>query len=136
MTDTLDSSCYLGGFVHTAVVSEVLLLHLHVIYSLLLGSVLQPGDGPTDPLQELRAERTVHEQVVFLPTRRWWRFPCCSTHVTGQLLVVLHHLLVLLVHSQNFADPICGRLSLLGQRAVTIVTGGNQPVVSALKASP
>lgn len=49
---------YLGWFVHTAVVSEVLLFHLHVIYSLLLGSVLQPGDGPTDPLQELEAERT------------------------------------------------------------------------------
>ncbi len=41
----------------TAVVSEVLLFRLHIIYSLLLGSVLQPGDGATDPLQQLEAER-------------------------------------------------------------------------------
>lgn len=41
----------------TAVVSEVLLLRLHIIDRLLLGSVLQPGDGPTDPLQQLVAER-------------------------------------------------------------------------------
>lgn len=41
----------------TAVVSEVLLFRLHVIYSLLLGSVLQPGDGPTDPLQKLEADK-------------------------------------------------------------------------------
>ena len=45
----------LWWFVDAAVVSEVLLLCLHVIYSFLLGSVLQPGDGPTDPLQQLEA---------------------------------------------------------------------------------
>jgi len=47
----------LGWFVHCAVVSEVLLLRLHIVYGLLLGSVLQPGDRPTDPLEELEAER-------------------------------------------------------------------------------
>lgn len=47
----------LWWFVDTAVVSEVLLFRLHIIYSLFLGSVLQPGDGPTDPLQQLEAER-------------------------------------------------------------------------------
>lgn len=47
----------LGRFVHSAVVSEVLLFGLHVIYSLLLGSVLQPGDRSTDPLQQLDRKR-------------------------------------------------------------------------------
>lgn len=39
----------------TAVVSEVFLLGLHVVHGLLLGTVLQPGDGATDPLQQLEA---------------------------------------------------------------------------------
>lgn len=34
------------------------------------------------------------------------------SHIAGQLLVVLHHLLVLLVDSQHFADTICCRFSL------------------------
>lgn len=46
----------LGWFVDAAVVSEVLLFRLHVVYSLLLGSVLQPGDGATDPFQQLQKE--------------------------------------------------------------------------------
>lgn len=48
----------------TAVVSEVLLFCLHIIYGLLLGSVLQPGDGPTDPFQQLEAERKDEEKTV------------------------------------------------------------------------
>lgn len=47
----------LGWFVDTAVVSEVLLFRLHIIYGLLLGSVLQPRDGAADPFQQLEAER-------------------------------------------------------------------------------
>ena len=47
----------LGWFVDAAVVSEVLLFGLHLVHGLLLGSVLQPGDGATDPLQQLEAER-------------------------------------------------------------------------------
>lgn len=46
----------LGRFVDAAVVSEVLLLRLHIVYGLLLGSVLQPRDGATDPFQQLEAE--------------------------------------------------------------------------------
>lgn len=53
----------LGWFVDAAVVSEVLLFGLHVIYSLLLGSVLQPGDGTTDPLQQLEAERKTRRRL-------------------------------------------------------------------------
>lgn len=37
----------------TAVVSEVLLFCLHFTHSLLPLSVLQPGDGATDPFQQL-----------------------------------------------------------------------------------
>lgn len=33
-------------------------------------------------------------------------------HITGQLLIVLHQLLVLLVDGQNFADPVGRRLRL------------------------
>ena len=54
----------LGWFVDAAVVSEVLLFRLHVVYSLLLGSVLQPGDGATDPLQQLEAERKTRRKQV------------------------------------------------------------------------
>lgn len=54
---TAEVVLYLGWFVDTAVISEVLLFGLHVIHGLLLGSVLQPGDGPTDPLQQLEADR-------------------------------------------------------------------------------
>ena len=54
----------LGWFVDAAVVSEVLLFCLHVIYGLLLGSVLQPGDGATDPLQQLEAERRTRRKQV------------------------------------------------------------------------
>lgn len=57
----------LGWFVDTAVVSEVLLFRLHVIYGLLLGSVLQPRDGATDPFQQLKAERK-HEEKTNKPT--------------------------------------------------------------------
>lgn len=51
----------LWWFVDAAVVSEVLLLRLHIVYGFLLGSVLQPGDGPTDPLQQLGAVRKAGE---------------------------------------------------------------------------
>lgn len=52
----------LGRFVDAAVVSEVLLLGLHIVHGLLLGSVLQPGDGATDPLQQLEAERKMRRK--------------------------------------------------------------------------
>lgn len=39
-----------------AVISEVLLLCLHMAHGLLLGSILEPGDGPADPLQQLKVE--------------------------------------------------------------------------------
>lgn len=39
-----------------AVISEVLLFGLHVADGLLLGSILQPGDGGADPLQQLTVE--------------------------------------------------------------------------------
>jgi len=29
-----------------------------------------------------------------------------GAHITGQLLIVLHQLLILLVHSQHLADPV------------------------------
>lgn len=64
---------------------------------------------------------------------------CFDTHITGQFLVVLHHLLVLLVDSQHFADSICGCLSLLGGR---VMSGAghdwiklHQSLLSELKAS-
>lgn len=41
------------------------------------------------------------------------------THITGQFLIVLHHLLVLLVDSQHFADTICSCLSLSGNRVMS-----------------
>ena len=41
------------------------------------------------------------------------------TYVAGQLLVVLHHLFILLVDSQDFADPVCGRLSLSGNSVMS-----------------
>lgn len=50
----------------TAVVSEVLLFRLHIIYSLLLGSVLQPGDGATNPLQQLEAERKTRRKQTMI----------------------------------------------------------------------
>lgn len=46
----------LWWFVDAAVISEVLLFGLHVADSLLLGSILQPGDGFADPLQQLTGE--------------------------------------------------------------------------------
>lgn len=36
------------------------------------------------------------------------------THITGQLLIVRHHLLILLVDSQHFADTVRSCLSLSG----------------------
>lgn len=57
-----DAIVNLGWFVDTAVVSEVLLFRLHFVYSLLLGSVLQPGDGAIDPLQQLEAEMTMRRK--------------------------------------------------------------------------
>lgn len=53
----------LGWFVDAAVVPEVLLLCLHIIDGLLLGSVLQPWDGATDPFQQLMAERKHEEKT-------------------------------------------------------------------------
>lgn len=132
----------LGWFVDTAVVSEVLLFRLHIIYGLLLGSVLQPRDGAADPFEQLEAERKTRKKTKI----RWWwwcltnkymhqgstlkrsyqsrcthaeRFCMFWTHITGQLLIVLHHLLVLLVDSQYFADTICGCLSLSGNRVMS-----------------
>lgn len=36
-------------------------------------------------------------------------------HITGQLLIVLHQLLILLVDSQHLADPVGRRLCLDGE---------------------
>lgn len=41
------------------------------------------------------------------------------THITGQFLVVLHQVLVLLVDSQHFADTIGGCLSLSRNRVMS-----------------
>lgn len=46
-------------------------------------------------------------------------FCMSSTHVAGQFLVVLHHLLVLLVDGQHFANTICSCLSLSGDRVMS-----------------
>lgn len=53
----------LGRFVDAAVVSEVLLLRLHIVYGLLLGSVLQPRDGAMDPFQQLEAEEKMRRNT-------------------------------------------------------------------------
>lgn len=47
------------------------------------------------------------------------RFYMFCTHLAGQLLIVLHHLLILLVDSQHFADTICSCLSLSGNRVMS-----------------
>lgn len=102
---------------NSAVVSEVLLLGLHVVYGLLLGSVLQPGDRPTDPLQQLdggekkagNVQLNTSLSVIEAGPKRGG-----STYVTRQLLVVLHHLFVLLVDGQNLADTVGCRLGLSG----------------------
>lgn len=39
-----------------------------------------------------------------------------APHLTGQLLILLHQLLILLVDSQNLADTIGCRLGLAGER--------------------
>ena len=38
-------------------------------------------------------------------------------HITGQLLVVLHQLLILLVHRQHLADPVSCCFCLVGEEA-------------------
>lgn len=108
----------------TAVVSEVLLFCLHFTHSLLPLSVLQPGDGATDPFQQLdlaeedkdeekkRRHLTLNICAKNPHSRRQFNRVMFHTHITGQLLVVLHHLLILLVDSQHFADAIGGCLGL------------------------
>lgn len=49
-----------------------------------------------------------------------------DTHVAGQLLVVLHQVLILLVDSQHLADPIGGSFSLEGS-AQSGLPGGWPP---------
>ena len=44
---------HFGRLVEAAVVSEVLQLLLHGLHGVLGQAVLQPGDGATDPLQQL-----------------------------------------------------------------------------------
>lgn len=53
----------LWWFMDAAVISEVLLFGLHVADGLLLGSILQPGDGGADPLQQLKVDiqQTSHD---------------------------------------------------------------------------
>lgn len=48
----------LGGLVQAAVVPEVLQLLLHGLHGVLWGPVLQPGDGATNPLQQLGGAMT------------------------------------------------------------------------------
>lgn len=86
----------------TAVVPEVLLLRLHVVHGLLLGPVLQPGDGATDPLQQLggreeEGSATLRIKVISGKCETLiWMLRLCkeeggSPHLAGELLVVLHH---------------------------------------------
>lgn len=50
-------------------------------------------------------------------------------HITGQSLIVLHQLLVLLVDRQHFADPVGRRLGLDGEgrESVRPQAGGPTP---------
>ena len=48
---------HLGRLVEAAVISEVLQLLLHGLHGVLRHAVLQPGDGATDPLQQLQRAR-------------------------------------------------------------------------------
>lgn len=52
---------HLRGLVLASVVPEVLQLPLHLHHGLLWGSVLQPGSGAADPLQQLGNTRTTWE---------------------------------------------------------------------------
>lgn len=54
----MQETAHLWWFMDTTVIPEVLLFCLHIVDSLLLGSVLQPGDGAADPFQQLYAEKT------------------------------------------------------------------------------
>lgn len=48
----------LGGLVQAAVIPEVLQFLLHGLHGVLWGPILQPGDGTTDPLQQLQRAMT------------------------------------------------------------------------------
>lgn len=48
----------LGGLVQAAVVPEILQFLLHGLHGVLWGPVLQPGDGATNPLQQLEGAMT------------------------------------------------------------------------------
>lgn len=56
----------LRWFVDTAIVSEVLQFLLHLRHGLLCVPILQPGDGPTDPFQQLETDR----KVIYYPRTR------------------------------------------------------------------
>lgn len=79
----------LGWLVDTAVVSEVLLFRLHIIYGLLLGSVLQPRDGAADPFEQLEAERKTRKKTKI----RWWEVLSVQVYTRWKVLHVLnsHH---------------------------------------------